>query len=223
MTANSLWTLNLLLLPHQTNVPHPHHHILKPRPIVTVLQDGEKRAKAWEELAAEKLLHKLNKLFLDPYLKLSTIHQIKLFLPNQFATLPHNSNQQLHKSILFILINQFFQCMNPLMDYQLHKQVGLPMQLNNLSPGSTQHNKTRSRWWSHSWWLPTNGCANVLLMKNSLIQKLEEHMVEYLECNSWYNGYVWEDSTWKLVMLSIFLFLFYNSPRRHLWNCEMLF
>ena len=152
-----------------------------------------------------------------------SIHRIKLFLTNQFATLPHNPNQQLHKFILIIVINQFFQCMNPLMDYQLHKQVGLPMQLNNLSPGSTQHNKTRSRWWSHSWWLPTNGCANVLLMKNSLIQKLEEHMVEYLECNSWYNGYVWEDSTWKLVMLSIFLFLFYNSPRRHLWNCEMLF
>ena len=36
--------------------------------------------------------------------------------------------------------------------------------------------------------------ANVELMRNSLTRKLEEHMVEYLECNSCYNGYVWEDS-----------------------------
>ena len=86
----------------------------------------------------------MNKVSLNPSLKLSTIHRMKLFLPNQFATLPHNPNQQLYKSILFIVINQFFQCMNPLMDYQLHKQVVLPRQLNNLSPGSTQHNKTRS-------------------------------------------------------------------------------
>ena len=86
----------------------------------------------------------MNKLFLNPSLKLSTIHRMKLFLPNQFATLPHNPNQQLHKSILFTVINQFFQCMNPLMDYQLHKQVVLPRQLNNLCPGYTQHNKTRN-------------------------------------------------------------------------------